>query len=99
MQLEGRSTNIGQVDARYKFIGKERDTETGLDWLDARAYDGRIGRFFTVDPLAENPSLRAWSPYDCSFNNPARFKGSNGNEVPMRVMRRGFAIWDGFVQW
>ncbi|MBI1806526.1 MAG: hypothetical protein HYR76_05685 [Ignavibacteria bacterium] len=76
--MEGRSANIGQGDTRYKFIGKEYDTESGFDWLDARGYDPRIGRFFVCDPLANMPALSSWSPYHYSFCNPMRFKDPSG---------------------
>ena len=80
MIMEGRSFNYGQADTRYKFLTKERDTETGFDWLEARAYDARIGRFFVIDPLAEKATLRGWSPYHYSFDNPMRFADPSGME-------------------
>ncbi len=33
----------------YKFTGKERDTETGLDYFGARHYSNGLGRFITPD--------------------------------------------------
>jgi RHS repeat-associated protein len=33
----------------YKFTGKERDTETGLDYFGARYYSNGLGRFITPD--------------------------------------------------
>src|SRR5579862_6390272 len=33
----------------YKFTGKERDTETGLDYFGARYYASWTGRFLTPD--------------------------------------------------
>jgi len=33
----------------YKFTGKERDAETGLDYFDARYYSNGLGRFITPD--------------------------------------------------
>ena len=55
-------------DASYKFIGKERDTETGFDYFGARYYSNALGVWLSVDPLAEKyPSL---SPYNYTSNNP-----------------------------
>jgi RHS repeat-associated protein len=49
----GRTTAQGysQPDGvRMKFTGKERDTETGLDYFGARYYSSTQGRFTSVDP-------------------------------------------------
>ena len=55
-------------DASYKFIGKERDTETGFDYFGARYYSNALGVWLSVDPLAEKyPSL---SPYNYCAGNP-----------------------------
>src|SRR5215467_11220115 len=35
----------------YKFTGKERDSETGLDYFGARYYGNWLGRFTNADPL------------------------------------------------
>jgi RHS repeat-associated protein len=76
MVMAGRSGNFGQGDTRYKFISKERDVETGYDWLGARGYDSRIGRFLTIDPLQDdNPEV---NPYHYAFNNPVRFIDPTG---------------------
>ena len=53
---------------RYKYVGKERDEETGLYYYGARYYAAWIARFVSVDPLA---SERSWvSPYSYCQNNP-----------------------------
>jgi RHS repeat-associated protein len=78
MTLGGRSSNAGDSRQRYRYIGKERDSETGLDWLDARGYDSRVGRFMSVDPLTMK--FHAWSPYQYSFDNPVRFWDPTGME-------------------
>ncbi|HEU0228233.1 MAG TPA: RHS repeat-associated core domain-containing protein [Arachidicoccus soli] len=68
MTLTGRSTNIAYLNAKYKFTGKERDTETGYDYFGARYYDGRIGKWMQVDPLSEK--YFEISPYTYARNNP-----------------------------
>jgi RHS repeat-associated protein len=78
MILESRSGNVGSADARFKFTSKERDTETGLDYFGARYYDQRIGRWVSVDPLAEKFS--SWSPYAYVFNNPLRLFDPDGRQ-------------------
>ena len=53
---------------RYKYVGKERDEETGLYYYGARYYAAWIGRWISVDPLKEE---RRWlTPYNYCQNNP-----------------------------
>jgi RHS repeat-associated protein len=42
---------------RYKFTGKERDSETGLDYFGARYYSNGLGRFITPATGGLNISL------------------------------------------
>jgi RHS repeat-associated protein len=57
----------------YKFTGKERDTESGLDYFGARYYGSSMGRFMSPDPLLnsgrpDNP--QTWNRYAYALNNP-----------------------------
>jgi RHS repeat-associated protein len=58
----------------YKFIGKERDTESGNDYLGARYYASTMGRLLSADPIIissahlENP--QRWNEYSYGLNNP-----------------------------
>ncbi len=68
MILNGRSSNFGFADDKYKFTGKERDTETNYDYFGARYFDSRIGIWNVIDPLdSQRPGL---SPYNYCQNNP-----------------------------
>jgi|GEM_PF-752730 len=65
----------------YKFTGKERDSETGLDYFGARYYSNGLGRFVSPDPLLttlrpENP--QTFNRYAYTLNNPVRYVDRNG---------------------
>ncbi|MFN0140404.1 MAG: RHS repeat domain-containing protein [Pyrinomonadaceae bacterium] len=38
-------------DVRQKFTGYQKDSETSLDFAEARMYENRFGRFTAIDPL------------------------------------------------
>jgi RHS repeat-associated protein len=76
MVLEGRSGNSADGRQRFKFTGKERDTESKYDYFGARYYDARIGRWFTPDPLAAIVPQN--SPFDYALNNPVRLIDATG---------------------
>ncbi|EGJ99791.1 MULTISPECIES: DUF6443 domain-containing protein [Dysgonomonas] len=56
----------------YKYNNKELDMMHGLNLYDysARYYESALGRFISVDPLAEK--YYSWSPYVYCGNNPLR---------------------------
>ena len=62
----------------YKYNAKELDQMHGLNLYDysARYYESAVGRFTTVDPLAEK--YYSISPYVYAGNNPMRFIDPTG---------------------
>ena len=85
--LFGESTNGGtQV---YKYNGKELDRISGLDWYDygARHMSPDIGRFTTIDPLAEK--YYHLSPYAYCANNPVNAIDMNGDSILILIAPSG----------
>ncbi|MTI88903.1 MAG: RHS repeat protein [Balneolaceae bacterium] len=76
--MPGRSTNSANPNDNYKFTGHELDTEAGvtLSYAGARYLDSEIGRWLSVDPLAEN--FPGWSPYNYGMNNPVNMWDPDG---------------------
>ena len=64
------TTDGKQNEQPYKYNGKEFERKNGLNWMDygARMYDAALGRFTTMDPLAEK--YYGVSPYVYCGNNP-----------------------------
>ena len=68
--MPGRNFSQSNSSYRYGFNGKENDkdiSEGGQDY-GMRIYDGRLGRFLSVDPITKNyPML---TPYQFASNRP-----------------------------
>src|SRR5262249_28506441 len=74
----------------YKFTGKERDSETGLDYFGARYYGNALGRFITPDPkgieLRHLINPQKLNKYSYVLNNPMTLLDPNGmEEVTMQL--------------
>jgi RHS repeat-associated protein len=69
------------VAQNYKFTGKERDTESGLDYFGARYNASSMGRFMTPDPLLNSGrpgSPQTWNRYAYALNNPLKIVDPTG---------------------
>ena len=66
---------------RQQFTSYERDTETGLDFAQARYYGSSHARFTSVDPVVipegrYNP--QSWNKYTYTLNNPLQYIDPDG---------------------
>ena len=72
----GTSGTAGSNGNRYRFTGKELGEETGLYDFSARFLQTSLGRFSTIDPLAEKyPNV---SPYAYCNGNPVNLVDPDG---------------------
>jgi RHS repeat-associated protein len=76
-------------DTKYQYNGKELNDDFGLNWNDygARWYDGSLGRWMSVDKMAEDSKQNDKSPFQYGWNNPVKNLDPDGN-FPID------AIWD-----
>jgi RHS repeat-associated protein len=72
---------INASDNLQLYNSKELQTDAKLWCYDygARFYDPVLGRWHSIDPMAEKS--RRWSPYSYCMNNPIRFIDPDGMEM------------------
>ena len=80
----GQKYGSGSGDANsVRFTGKERDSETGLDFMEVRYFSGAQGRFTRPDePFADQNEAdpQSWNLYSYVRNNPLRFIDPSGRD-------------------
>ncbi|MFP9097906.1 DUF6443 domain-containing protein [Flavobacterium sp. RHBU_24] len=72
--------NNSKLVNNYKYQGQERQDELGLGWdsFKYRNYDYALGRFMSIDPLAEKYAYE--TPYQFSSNQPVHANEIEGLE-------------------
>ncbi|MGH9850212.1 MAG: RHS repeat-associated core domain-containing protein [Blastocatellia bacterium] len=82
---------VGGNNPRQKFTGYERDSETGLDFAQARCFSSVQGRFTSTDPLLSSgrPTRpQSWNRYAYSYNNPLAYVDPTGMDPESDEERR-----------
>jgi RHS repeat-associated protein len=86
----GGEMTITDTDSnKYKFTGKERDSESGLDEFGARYYASSLGRFMIPDwaekptsvPYASFGNPQSLNLYSYVNNNPTTTRDPDGHET------------------
>lgn len=82
----GMTTNyaVSSSSNIYKFTGKERDSESGLDYFGARYYGSNMGRMMSPDPsglvYADPTNPQSLNLYSYVLNSPLKFTDPSGLE-------------------
>jgi RHS repeat-associated protein len=95
-------TNSTEYPTEHHFTGKERDTESGLDYFGARYYSSSIGRFMSPDwsvkvepvPYSKLDNPQSLNLYSYVFNNPLSNVDPDGHACGGLYMNGG----SGFCQ-
>ncbi len=95
----------GTFENNKRFVGKEKDVETGLNYFGARYLKDKIGRFTSVDPVGTgNPvtsktngkmllNPQKINRYSYALNNPYRYVDPDGKwpeQVHNTIISRAF---------
>jgi RHS repeat-associated protein len=73
----------GEGTSGFSYTGEQMD-ESGLEYLRARYYDSKTGRFITADPFPGTLSLPATqNAYPYGINNPLSYTDPSGEILPI----------------
>jgi RHS repeat-associated protein len=84
-----KSPIVNTCPQDYKFAGKRRDSESGLDYFGARYYSSSVGRFIVPDwsqtpspvPYANFADPQSLHLYSYAHNNPVTLTDPDGHSI------------------
>jgi len=82
----GERAYLNSSPQNYKFTGKERDSESGLDNFGLRYLGSSMGRFMSPDSIANDWELQnpqTWNRYVYARNNPLAYVDPDGAAVEL----------------
>ena len=86
----------GSVQNKNRFVGKEKDEETGLSYFGARYLDDRSGRFTKVDPVGISESdlmnPQRFNRYAYGLNNPYKYVDPDGEFAILGTLAIAYAV-------
>lgn len=91
--------HVNSCPQNYKFTGKERDAESGLDDFGARYYTSNFGRFVSSDwsadpepvPYANQANPQTLNLYAIVRDNPETFVDRNGHFLTQSLIGTGYS--------
>jgi RHS repeat-associated protein len=75
------------------FIGERYDADAGLQYLNARYYDPKLGMFIQPDWWEVTKAGVGTNRYSCSFNDPVNGKDPSGHFLDVKQMVSNFSNW------
>jgi RHS repeat-associated protein len=88
--VNGRTSTWGTAYPTQKFTGKERDSETGLDYFGARYLSSAQERFTSPDAVFadQHPAdPQSWNLYSYVGNNPLHYVDPTGRGKTLDILR------------
>jgi RHS repeat-associated protein len=87
LRNQGDTSTTQPVACAYRYTGKERDTESGLDYFGARYYGSSMGRFMSPDysdgpdpvPFGDLENPQSLNLYSYVGNNPVNDVDEDGH--------------------